>query len=102
MARKRKRRKNKKNVRRMFLFGFTSIFIIVAMSFTIGKYWVEIIDKYKEKNDLEKELTTLKEKEEQLRVDVNKLQDPNYIARYAREKYYYSKEGEFIIKIPEE
>ena len=28
--------------------------------------------------------------------------DKDYIARYAREKYYYSKDGEFIIKIPEE
>ena len=100
MARRR-RRKSKKARRTVFL-GFTSVFIIVAMSFTIGKYWVDIFDKYKEKKDLERELSSLKEKEAQLRVDANKLQDPNYIARYAREKYYYSKDGEFIIKIPEE
>ena len=98
---KRRRRKSKKARRTVFL-GFTSVFIIVAMSFTIGKYWVDIFDKYQEKKDLEKELSSLKEKEAQLRVDANKLQDPNYIARYAREKYYYSKDGEFIIKIPEE
>lgn len=98
---KRKKKKNKKT-RRMFLLGFASIFIIIAMTFTIGKYWIVIIDKYQEKNKLEKELAMLKEKEEQLRVDVNRLQDPNYIARYAREKYYYSRDGEFIIKIPEE
>ena len=35
-------------------------------------------------------------------MDVDKLQDPDYIARDAREKYLYSKDGEFIIKIPEE
>ncbi len=98
---KRKKKKNKK-ARRMFFLGFTSIFIIIAMTFTIGKYWIVIIDKYQEKSRLEKELASLKEKEEQLRVDVNRLQDPNYIARYAREKYYYSRDGEFIIKIPEE
>ena len=72
------------------------------MTFTIGRYWVDIISKYQEKKSLEKELIALKEKEEELKVDANKLQDPNYIARYAREKYYYSKDGEFIIKIPEE
>ena len=55
-----------------------------------------------EKKDLDKELTSLKEKEEQLKVDANKLQDPDYIARYAREKYFYSKDGEFILQIPEE
>ena len=72
------------------------------MTFTIGKYWVEIYEKYQEKKDLEKELTTLKEKEEELKVDANKLQNPEYIARYAREKYQYSKDGEYILKIPEE
>ena len=97
-----KRKRKSKKARRTMILGLTSVFIIVAMSFTIGKYWVDIFDKYKEKKDLERELSSLKEKEAQLRVDANKLQDPNYIARYAREKYYYSKDGEFIIKMPEE
>lgn len=99
MAKKKGKVKSK---RRMILFGFTSIMIIIAMSYTIGKYWVEIFEKYKEKNLLDKELTNLKEKEEELKVDANKLQNPDYIARYAREKYLYSKDGEFILKIPEE
>lgn len=99
MAKKKGKVKSK---RRMILFGFTSIIIIIVMSFTIGKYWVEIFEKYKEKNLLDKELTNLKEKEEELKVDANKLQNPDYIARYAREKYLYSKDGEFILKIPEE
>lgn len=88
--------------RRMLFLGFSSILVIFVMTFAIGKYWVEIIDKYQEKKELEKQLTLLKEKEEQLKVDANKLQNPDYIARYAREKYLYSKDGEFILKIPEE
>ena len=96
-----KKRKKKKALKRMFLFGFTSVFIIVAMSFTIGKYWIEIYEKYQEKKTLDKELTHLKEKEEELKVDANKLQNPDYIARYAREKYLYSKDGEIIIRIPD-
>ena len=91
-----------KKKRRMLFLVTTSIFIIVVMTFTIGKYWVEIFEKYKEKNELETKLNYLKEKEEQLKVDADKLQDPDYVARYAREKYLYSKDGEFIIKIPEE
>lgn len=98
MAKKKSKIKKK---RRMLFLGLTSIFIIVAMTFTIGKYWVEIYEKYQEKKNLEKELVSLKEKEEELKVDADKLQDPDYIARYAREKYSYSKDGEFIIKIPE-
>ena len=34
-----------------------------------------------------------------LETDVKKLQDPDYVAKYAREKYLYSKDGELIIKI---
>ena len=92
----------KKARRRMLFLGLLSIIVIFAMTFTIGKYWVEIFEKYGEKNELDKELTALKEKEEELKVDAKKLQNPDYIARYAREKYLYSKDGEFILQIPEE
>lgn len=92
----------KKARRRMLFLGLTSIIVIFVMTFTIGKYWIEIFEKYQEKNELDKELTSLKEKEEELKVDAKKLQNPDYIARYAREKYLYSKDGEFILQIPEE
>lgn len=91
-----------KTRRRLLILGLMSIFVIVVMTFTIGRYWVEIFEKYNEKNNLDKELTSLKEKEEELKVDANKLQNPDYIARYAREKYLYSKDGEFILQIPKE
>ena len=91
-----------KSRRRMLFLGLTSIIVIVATTFTIGKYWIEIYDKYQEQKKLEKELISLKNKEKKLKVDANKMQDPDYIARYAREKYLYSKDGEFILKIPEE
>jgi cell division protein DivIC len=97
-----KKNSKKKSKRRILILGFLSVFIIIATTFTIGKYWVEIFEKYQEKKDLEKELTALKEKEEELTVDANKLQNPDYIARYAREKYLYSKDGEYILQIPEE
>ena len=94
---------SKKKLRRRMLFlGLTSIVIISAVSFTIGRYWVEIFEKYQEKKKLDAELVTLQEKEKELELDDKKLQDSEYIARYAREKYLYSKEGEFIIKIPED
>ena len=95
--------KRRKKAKRRFLFlGIGSIAIIIVMTLSIGKYWVEIFDKNQEKKELSKELESLKEKEEQLRVDADKLQNPDYIARYAREKYLYSKDGEFILQIPEE
>ena len=97
MARK---KKTKKSIKRIFLLGITSVAIIIGTTYTIGKYWVEIFDKYQEKKELKTKLSNLKEKEAALQVDANKLQDPDYIARYAMEKYSYSKDGEIILRIP--
>lgn len=102
-AKNKKATKSKiKKTRRLLFLGVGSLVVIVAMTFTIGRYWVEIFDKYQEKKQLEEELAQLQEKEDELRLDASKLQDPDYVARYAREKYLYSKDGEFILKIPEE
>ena len=43
----------------------------------------------------------LKEKEQELSIDVEKLKDPEYVARYLREKFFYSKEDEYIIEADE-
>jgi len=97
-----KRRQKKKFRARMLLFVPLCLCLVVVLVVTIGKYWVEIVSKYQEKTMLAEELVSLKEKEAALTVDVEKLQDPEYVARYAREKYLYSKNGEFIIRMPEE
>ncbi len=99
MAKYQKKLRPKK---RAIFLALSSIAVIVVVTLSVGKYWVEIFDKYQEKKELEKELTSLMEKEEELQVDAKKLQNPDYVARYAREKYLYSKEGEYILQIPEE
>ena len=91
-----------KNRARFFLFGVGSLAILSAITIFIGSYWIQIIDKYKENKELGSKIISLKEKEEQLKLDVEKLEDPEYIARYAREKYMYSKNGEYIIIMPED
>lgn len=95
-----KRKKDKKVVKRMLFLGISSLAIIIGTTFTIGKYWIEIYDKYQEKKELKHKLVALKDKQDELQVDADKLQDPDYIARYAREKYSYSKDGEIILRIP--
>ena len=62
-------------------------------------YWSTIYSNIKEKKELEKAYKERLEEEELLKSEINKLQDEEYIARYAREKYLYSKDGEIIIKI---
>lgn len=95
-------KKAKKHIFRFLIFGSACFLIIIGILTTLTKMWLEIYDKYKEKKLLEEKILVLKEKEEQLTVDVERLKDPEYVARYLREKYFYSKSGEYIIRIPEE
>ena len=95
-----KPRKAKKKVLRFVFFGVASFAFIIYFFSVIFDIGMKINGKYKEKDELNNELNELKEKEEELSTDVLKLQDPEYVGRYLREKYFYSKSDEFIIKLP--
>lgn len=87
---------------RLCLFVPVCSFVLITVFASIGSYWIQITQKYEEKKQLGAELIALKEKESELKVDVERLEDPDYVARYAREKYMYSKEGEIILRLPNE
>ena len=95
-----KPRKAKKKVLRFVVFGVISFCFMIYFFSVIFDISMQITGKYKEKDELNNELNELKEEEQELSTDVQKLQDPEYVARYLREKYYYSKSDEFIIKLP--
>ena len=94
--------KTRKKVLRFMFFGVGSFLFIVYFFSLVVNVSLEIVGKYEEKIALNKELEVLKEEEAVLSNDVLKLQDPEYVGRYLREKYYYSKEDEYIIKLPKE
>lgn len=96
------RRKNKKSKRRLAIFGTLSVLIIFYFIFNLCCYSYKIMVLKKSKNDLEQQLVVLKKNEENLSSDIQKLRDPEYIARFARENYMYSKDGEYILKIEDE
>ena len=93
-----KRKKVKRKILFIALIYFSIGLILIE---SLGKTVYDIYSKNKEKKNFEIELTKLQEKEEELKATVAKLQDPDYVARYAREKYLYSKDGEIIIRIPD-
>ncbi len=84
---------------------FLSTILFVGIGFVLLKSILqtstELYEKQKQKKEYTKILSELKEKEEELNNTVTKLQDPDYVARYAREKYLYSKDGEIIIRVPD-
>lgn len=97
---KRKAVRNAK--KRIFLFFVFFGTIIGSLSYSFFSNVNKIIQMKDQKEALKDKLSNLKEEEEILNSDIKKLEDPDYVARYAREKYLYSKDGELIIRIPED
>ena len=100
MKKQKKTVKVKKNAKRILIFGFFSLLSITIVLSSVLNVVNQIIDKYHEADELEEKLANLSEEEENLNNEILKLQDKDYLARYAREKYFYSKNGELIIRIP--
>ena len=92
----------KKSVKRILVFGLFSVCVILFVVISVSNIVSQIVDKYKEAEKLEQEIVLLGDREEELNNEIIKLQDKDYLARYAREKYFYSKNGELIIRIPTE
>ena len=91
-----------KNIsKKTLLFAIIYIAIGFVLIKSVGSTVVDIYKKKAEKKEYTTQLEVLKDKEEELKGTVTKLQDPDYIEKYAREKYLYSKDGEIIIRIPE-
>ena len=85
----------KKNKMRILLVVFACFAISFYVMYGIMDTLKEVAKKEEEKVVLGRELTVLKEKNEELKVEVTKLHDKEYIARYAREKYLYSGKNEY-------
>lgn len=102
MAKKVKKKISKKAKMRMFFFFILFGSIISSLSYSFFTNVSKIIEIKNEKEILSDKLVSLKDEEDKLNSDIKRLSDPEYIARYAREKYMYSKEGELIIRLPDD
>ena len=88
--------------RRLAWLAPLSIFIIGYFVFTLVTTTVSLYNLHKEEKRLNDKLTSLKGDAKSLKTEINKLQDKEYVARYARENYLYTKNGEYVIKIDDE
>lgn len=96
------KKKISKGVRhRLSILFPLSIFIFIGCLWTIGTYSYNIYSLKKEEAQLKEELESLVNQEEELSDEIIKLKDPDYIAKYARENYFYTKKGEYVIKMNE-
>ena len=94
-----KRKVSKKSKRRLMIFGIISILAIGYFFVTLISYTYSYLSLKKEEGKLKEELVSLQDEKANLKIEIQKLNDPEYVARYAKENFLYSSDGEYIIKI---
>ena len=96
-----KKKVPKKAKRRLLVFGPIAVFIIVYCAFTLVTTGMDLYKLKTEEKELTEKLSTLKSDASDLKTEITKLQDKDYVARYARENYLYTRNGEYVIKTDE-
>lgn len=91
-------KKSKKEKKRLFLISFAIIMVITFLVASVYNDWQQILINNGKVVSLKSDYEELLNEEKALKSEVTKLKDPDYIARYAKEKYLYSSTGETIIR----
>ena len=82
------------------------ILILVILLFILPTYnlvqsYQTLLQKEEQLVELQKEYQVLDQAQKDEAILATRLKDPDYAAKYARARYLYSKEGEFIYTIPD-
>jgi cell division protein FtsL len=96
------RKITKKDKRRLLIWTLLIVIIMSYLTVFSFNYWSKIFSNRKEAEELKEQYENLLQEEEELNSQITKLEDPDYVAEYAREKYMLSKDGEIIIKVPDD
>ena len=99
MTKKKRKRKASKSKLRIFICLIIFASITGTLAYDCISNIRKINEMKKEKKNLQEELVVLQEEKEILETDILRLKDPDYIAKYVREKYFYSKDGELILRL---
>lgn len=91
--------RTKKEKKRLFFISFIIVGLVFLLGFSVYKDFIIISNNKNQTTKLTKEYENLLDEKKSLTSQVTKMQDPDYLARYAKEKYLYSKEDEVIIRI---
>lgn len=94
-----KKGKNVKAKRRLVFITFATVGLLILLAVSVYPKYLQILQNNKEITTLTNEYNELLATESKLKSEVTKLQNPEYLARYAKEKYLYSNEDEKIIRI---
>ncbi len=89
---------SKKEKKRLVFITFAIIGVIVLLVSTVYADWKTIMNNNGKINSLTEKYQSLLDEEKSLQSEVTKLKDPDYVARYAKEKFLYTSENEVILR----
>ncbi|MFD3448320.1 septum formation initiator family protein [Microbacteriaceae bacterium 4G12] len=92
-------RSRKRLFRRLTFFLAFALTIIVSIAITFYKQGAVAEERKNEITKLQKEMNSLTAEEKNLKDEITKLNDDDYIAQIARSEYFFSKPGEVIYPI---
>lgn len=94
-----KKKKKKKSIGSK-IFGIIFLGVSIFLSVLAGKELMNIAELQNKAKEIETELELLKDENAELLATKEKLQDPDYVATYARGEYMFSKSDEKIFRLP--
>ena len=92
-------KKTRKEKKRLFVISVVIILLVVSLVSSVAGDWTKIMENKSKITSLNKQYNDLLSEEEKLVSEVTKLQDDDYIVRFAKEKFLYSENGELIIRM---
>lgn len=93
------RKTSKKEKKRLFLISIAIVILLMILVGSVYGDWKKILKNRQIEAELTNKYNNLLDNEEKLNAEITKLQDDEYLARYAKEKYMMSAEGDTIIKM---
>ena len=82
--------------------GFIYIGISAVLIYTLGMTTYRVVIQKQNLTDLQAQKDKLDEEKKTLANEIELLNDDDYVARYARDNYIFSKDGEEVVKLPED
>ena len=87
--------------RRLVFFMLFAVMTTGIVLATLYSQKSALKDKEAQKQELKEQLSSLQKEGEQLKEEIIKLNDDEYIAKLARKDYFLSDDGEIIFNLPE-
>ncbi|MBA9029284.1 MULTISPECIES: FtsB family cell division protein [Bacillaceae] len=88
-------------IRRLTFYGICAAILSVLAAIMLISQAEALEKKNMEMERVESKLAQLKKDEKQLKEEIIKLEDDEYIAKLARKEYFLSEKGEIIFNLPE-